>query len=545
MAAAIDTGEKDGKVRRGIPPLSGIEELKKVFRAKGREEEKRKTGASKGKQPEVVTHWIGVDGEIQSGAPPLSGVDDLIKIFSARRREEEKRKRAKQGKEKQLGHRSFTGCNELEAQIGNPGITPPKLDDLGVRPPHGGTPGPAQESQPRTKTTNTIAGELIEEIDGHLASATHVLESPQEDATPQTSTIPVKIPLSKLERVRQMEFKSSIQLEAREVRLSPSELEKLRTFSVFVGTPNQQTLFDRQLPQCHRYVVELQRAGSGPHTYICIEGLKKEEDIRKFYAVMSQRKYRKYYEPWKLCFRMGEVPNCAAPGPPPASGETDALGYTGQIHVGAALTLCGSVARIKTKHGERTATIGGLIQAGGDTFALTTEHPSSHQERLTDDHATRGSGASTSTTLQGLDLPDDVESILIIDDPVIEGAEKMPLDWIDDTPLIIEIKSIHDGDDWCLIPIPEESRLPNLCGIPDAHMITGLCSMEDPRGQLVYATCGMSGLVAGYVSAAPSFLDGLDGPIQVRAIHLEGGKGMSRLSLSWTYRAAQSSGGSV
>ncbi|KAM7184914.1 hypothetical protein V8F20_012006 [Naviculisporaceae sp. PSN 640] len=496
-AAAIGNKDKHVDIRTGIPlePPRGFKRAVEAMRREGgravqavrRQGPRRKKTVKKGKQPEVVANCNGLEGQNGSSTRPLPPSQST--------------------KQKEV--------------VPKPTIRPSQV-------PNGSLTEPAKGGPSQAKQTNTVYGEPVMPSEGHSVTST-ATERPQETSTAQPSTIPVKIPRSKFDRIRHMEFKTSIQLKAREVRLSKPETDKLGAFSEFVSTRNQQILFGkRPLPQCHAYVVELHHECPEPQTYICISGLKEEDDIRRFYAVMSQREHRKYYEPWKLCFRMAEVPNCAAPCALTAAGQdNNPTSPVCRIFVDdLAITLCGAPARIRTERGERMATIGGLIQAGGEIFALTTGHAASTQERSLDESTMWASSASTSATLQDLDLPDDVESILIIDDPEIVSEGKRSVTWEPECfgPVGVDSNTIHEEDDWCLIAIPEEYHFPNLCNIPELHMLTGMYSGEDPGDQHVYATGARSGIVGGYVAPAPSFLIRSNGSIQVRAVNLEGGQ---------------------
>ncbi|KAM7184913.1 hypothetical protein V8F20_012005 [Naviculisporaceae sp. PSN 640] len=346
-----------------------------------------------------------------------------------------------------------------------------------------------------------------------------------------TNSIPIKIPLTKLERLRHMVFKSSTELRAREKEQpTRTEIERLRIFSEFVGIPNQKILFKRQLPQCHRYLVELAVDGSQSQTYICIEGLKKQEDIRLFYAVMSQRKYRKYYEPWKLCFRMVEVSNCGTA----ATDDPGMEKVSAECHIyleEGALTLCGSHIKLVTEHGERISTIGGLIQVGPVIYALTTAHTSGWP-----DGASSTTDITDTNTLRDDDFPDDVESILIVSDsttPELTTSEAVtPLE---PHPSGTEAKAPvtvceNQKDDWCLIPVSQKYQLPNADWTPGksfgSTVITDIYT-DDPGGLPVYSVQGKRQMSVGSVGYAPSFLDGLHGPIEVWAVNLEDSLGQS------------------
>jgi len=103
---------------------------------------------------------------------------------------------------------------------------------------------------------------------------------------------------SKLERVTALNYISSKTAKARLATMTPAELNKLRVFSTFLSPVKTQiTLFGKELRRCRFHLVELDSA-----KYICIEGLSRPADIRRFHQVMSQTRYRSLYHPWKLCY---------------------------------------------------------------------------------------------------------------------------------------------------------------------------------------------------------------------------------------------------
>ncbi|KAM7195016.1 hypothetical protein V8F33_006885 [Rhypophila sp. PSN 637] len=320
---------------------------------------------------------------------------------------------------------------------------------------------------------------------------------------PFTSTVPVTVPISKLERVRQMEFRSSKQVKAREIPLSKTDVEKLRTFSEFVGTPNQIALFGRQLPQCHRYAVQLELDDSKTQTYICIEGLRKNEDIRDFYAVMSQKRYRKYYEPWKICFRMVEVSKSAAS----ASNcqDVEEVPISSQIILKPeALTLCGALVKL---------------------YALTTAHSDLASDSTT---STLAASPSPAQTLKVEDLPDEVGKILILDyhmGPQEGSFRRAELKWeVGQAEEFVPPKIYEDHrDDWCLIPLPQEYQLPNIdlndITIRTSPIVFSDVYTEYPGNLSVRSyshSLGQS--YPGVVAVAPSFLDGECGTVEVWAV---------------------------
>jgi hypothetical protein len=350
------------------------------------------------------------------------------------------------------------------------------------------------------------------------------LQSPSRVGT----SIPVAVPLSKLERVRTLRLVSSKTIIAREVFTSRRDRERLRLFVSYVRTKNQRTLFNRELPQCVGYLVEIDEGSGPPQTYICIDGLVEEADIKDFYSVMSQRSCRKFYEPygWKLCFNSVSVDMTAA--------ET----YQTSAHPDD-LTMCGALLRTERDGQSWISSIGGLVMVNNLFYAITTAHrPTPARTRSSSTFP-----SSPATTLRDEDFPDHVESALVM---TIDG-EKLggPAAGVNQQPepdpqtswWNITSRSITEqGDDWRLVPVSVDYELPNSITLPGTKGMGDLIPptsdeprilyvsecVDEPGGSPVLIKAGVSGLCSGTVSLAPSYLDGQDGPLEVWAVHING-----------------------
>ncbi|KAM7212447.1 hypothetical protein V8F06_012173 [Rhypophila decipiens] len=467
---APEADDVNDNIRKGVPKLSTLERWNARFRSQQRIDAERRRLA-KGKQVETIENGspVRADSELPDNGPAEQSLQSVVNT-----REPSAEEGATQASPSSEKHRPGPALLGLEQ----------------LRPPPPMTIAPLIPPQPV-----------------------------ELSSTSTTRSIPVSVRFSKLERVRQMKLKSSKEVNAREIPLSKSELEKMRTFSEFVGTPNQVALFGRQLPQCYRYAVQLELDGSEAQTYICIEGLRKKEDISDFYAVMSQKKYRKYYEPWKICFRTVEVSNCADVLPH-GQGMEDTTGSFRINPTESKLTLCSSYVKLVTGHGERVSTIGGVIQLGSELFALTTAHTlGAHLASPTE-------ATSAAQTLRDEDFPDDLEKILILmadAEPKRKHHKPTDVNWshveLSVAPRVYE----HHGEDWCLLPLPKQYQLPNADWTSDtASYATAISEVYnvDPVGLSVHSLFGPN-RYAGFVSLAPSFLDGEHGPVEVWAVHLD------------------------
>jgi len=352
-----------------------------------------------------------------------------------------------------------------------------------------------------------------------------------------TGDIAVMVPLSKLERVRTLRFRNSDTVNAREVVPSERDKEKLRQFSSFVGTPNQLTLFGRRLPECHRYLVEIDESAGGVRTYVCIEGLSNDDDIRDFHAVMCQRSCRKYYDPWHLCFRKCSVTRTAS--------EDNTISAEKQEH---APTLCGSL--LTTTRGKEswTSTIGGLIEVDGRLCALTT----SHSPREASCVSSTSTYASAASRFSEADYPDDVGSVLVLVDDEkstastqatrnnkpAKGTAGKSESWT-----LGDIHQTLEGDDWRLVHIPKSSTYLNYLGhfhldklatheldlsnspssaAREPRLRYLMDYVEKPSAHPVTIKTGVTGYHSGKISLGSSFLDGKDGPMEVWTVHLAG-----------------------
>jgi len=358
------------------------------------------------------------------------------------------------------------------------------------------------------------SGSIAMPLSSKFPGKQHIPVSPRRAAPslPQpvraAPSIPVQVPLSILERVRFLRFESSTNVRAHEVSPSPRDKEKLVTFASYVGTGNQTVLFGRQLPQCHVYLVQIEEGSTLDLTYsICIEGQFTDADTRDFYAVMSQRSCRKFYEPWKLCFRRVDVSYVAS---------RRYLLYSDPDRK----TLCGTIFRTTDSTEEsQVSTIGGLIQVDGQLVAITTAH---HPPDPGPD-ASPSLFASPATTLTGEDFPDDLESALVI---VVEEPYKgnIPLKptpdvWTSNSLGTTEV--LEEGDDWCLVQVPEEQRLPN-CISSLQFGLDYITQLEpDPPLREVIIQAGVSGVHSGLTSPTSSFLLGRGDPQEVWTVNLD------------------------
>jgi hypothetical protein len=253
---------------------------------------------------------------------------------------------------------------------------------------------------------------------------------------------------------------------------------------------------------------------------------------------MSQRKYRKYYEPWKLCFKRVEVSYTSG-----KEADLD-LGHD-------ELTLCGTLLHAAHSGVTRISTIGGLLEVNGHLMALTTSFdPQPVPFGAGRNGNLDATDSSAATTLNDIDFPDDVAEALVFESGKAAACPAAPPDidgenmgGVDRGPVVIFQPDIaapitpvrgaagHKAD--CrLIPVKDQYELPNIVwfsGPSDKdqqasrHYITDFC--RNPSLASVMLSAGVSGTHSGIMSVGPSLIDGKYEPLEVWSLHLDGGTG--------------------
>lgn len=302
------------------------------------------------------------------------------------------------------------------------------------------------------------------------------LASPQVAQHGPVSGFPVVVQLGVLDRLRELEFASSLGLRAeRMAYFAPAEQQKLKNFQREFNRVRIDWFRGRVMPNVrfelvvlvkddgsngkrHATVTSAPRGNEGT-TSICIRGLQTDGDIREFHRVMSKEFIRRLYKPLRLSYDRSIIRTAAK--------RTEATyAYYPSPH---GMTLCGAAIHTTTTNGESfTSTIGGIVDAGGHLYAITTSH--SPRDEL--QHSSPGS-TSTSDPVNDPQLPseyeDDVQSPLVLglpnsdsETPSIESASPQifPARF---QPLLgsDQARSGLEGDDWRLIPLSGVHCLPN------------------------------------------------------------------------------------
>ncbi|KAK3688675.1 hypothetical protein B0T22DRAFT_160720 [Podospora appendiculata] len=327
----------------------------------------------------------------------------------------------------------------------------------------------------------------------------------------------VRLPLSKLERLSKLNFVGSMDLRAQSVRMTKAEETKLRTFSTFLSTAKTQIiLFGKQMPRCrHRLVTLDTGTPPAPVKYICIEGLRDPADIKLFHKVMSQTRYRSLYEPWKLCYEASSISKPAA-------------SHYAVQKLKDKDTYCGAVLELQDGADRWLSTIGGLVEIGGQLYAMTTAHQPDEAPPFVGDDSSFP--ASPADTLVEDNFPDDVESAYVFTpdtathtipprtslerkfSTLSSSTSPSPPPFPFDLPYARPI--IH-GQDWQLIPVYRQRQLPNSIHEPwrtEKNYIFDVC--DSPSGRSVAVNAGISGICYGTMSLSASFLIGDDDLVQ-------------------------------
>jgi hypothetical protein len=396
----------------------------------------------------------------------------------------------------------------------------------------------------------------------------------------QTSSVggkTVQIRLSKRERLKQLRLTSKENVGAEDFKWTEEETIKLRTFSEFVNPIKAQiNLFGKQLPMCRHSLVNIQLTPVDDRVkHICIEGLSREEDIVCFHAVMSQRRYRKLYEPWKLCYEASKLVKAAAVDL--GAGESSAEKH--QQH-----SICGAPVMAMNKDGAALwfSTAGGLVQityqGKEGVYAMTSSH---RPDFAPPADSLSSLNASWADTVVDDDLPEDVESPLVFlsekhadeeddgiqQDSILESARRDAIwdnfrqNWGFHQPNTITPSEVYyilglqgngqselsisfnsrptvmkdalEGPHCLFIPVDQEFCQTNFVTIEVGNSMGRLTGArrryvtgigDDPSGRPVFISTGFSGACTGNIAMNPSFVTGMgDEVTEVWTVDLDDG----------------------
>ncbi|KAI1393366.1 uncharacterized protein F4822DRAFT_9683 [Hypoxylon trugodes] len=505
--------------------------------------------------------------QVKENVAPLAGSPDGA-VIDARR------SAAKSANQGQIGRRQAVPRIPNNSDVAHDGIKYPSLSATKSLPESNLASDNQRRENPENPTSNSTQVEnTAEPIDGTQHRNGQEQENHRNKGKPRSNALSsVQVPLSKLERARKLTFATSDTFTAEKIEANSDEKERLREFMNFL-TPskNQHALFKRQLPLFAVTLVSINTRHASRHvlppgtarTYICIHGSLSDADVSEVHAVLSTKKNRQRYSPWRLCFNQITITPAAA-----SSSSEDGY-YRANIN-SKIQTLCGAQLQIIEPQLSWLSTIGGLVEIDGRYFAITTSHKPGKPSDT--DHDSLILDTLHTETLSDVDFDDDVDSAIIIRDgsnaetaridysnsennkvhfnttKQLRYSEKSPsqeeqvgpsgpqTSWCD----IKTSAPTLSGVEWHLIPVKEQYQFPNILIGPNitAKENNHESAKPNPRYALKYSSClveadvyvksGRSGLLKGNLLPSPSFfaIPGHETALEVWIANLEDSKSM-------------------
>ncbi|OCK73678.1 hypothetical protein K432DRAFT_410498 [Lepidopterella palustris CBS 459.81] len=194
----------------------------------------------------------------------------------------------------------------------------------------------------------------------------------------------VVVPLSKVERLKQWTFASTLELIADDsATFEQQDWEKFDAFLASWNRNNSTWSYwlpkERKLHFLVRITSKTFSQNQPGQTYICINGLRSKEDITAFHHILSQQPIKAIYSPLRICFGKPRTISPAA----------DNQIFT--AHIGANdWTLCGTLVTVRNDSDGlvTVSTIGGVVEIDGSIYAITTNYPR-HSEQQYEESVTR------------------------------------------------------------------------------------------------------------------------------------------------------------
>lgn len=340
-----------------------------------------------------------------------------------------------------------------------------------------------------------------------------------EAAATGTGILDVEVRLTIQEKLLTLVLASALGLKAdRMADFTEQEGERLRQFQTAYDANRTSWFRGRRMPSIIFELVALRSDDTDssskrrPETSICIRGLSSEHDIRKFHEVMSRSAIRRLYSGLRLSYDKTLIQRPARVVDEEYDHLPSSLGET----------MCGT--RLVTRRPSAvpwSSTIGGIIEVGGELYAITSSHTPDDGE-VASGTASLVDGSSHSTLVDA-DYDDDVESALILDLPHLSksvsgggnatetgvSGETLSYFW---PTLTVSGPTLEDGDDWRLIRLSTKYCFPN--SVPRAQEHTSatnrmyLTESRDrrPSRSKVSIPAGFSGLCGGTLLSNPAFI---------------------------------------
>ncbi|KAJ8133419.1 hypothetical protein O1611_g198 [Lasiodiplodia mahajangana] len=384
----------------------------------------------------------------------------------------------------------------------------------------------------------------------------------------------IHIPRGKLDLLRKIRIAGPETIKIEDAVFSAVHREKLRKFLGVLGSKKDQIeLFGKELPLCRAYLVQVIEGTADPAPYICIQGLKNAADITRIHSAMSHKRYRALYDPLRLCYEtsdLSHIGNPESPETPQSSSHTTSRGgsslpvgflspipeFPSQLLPDTGLqtcyeylpvaddrTYCGALSRTFANGKISLSTFGGLVEVDGTTCLMTCQHGFSELSTSTI--------PSLSDTLAESDVPPKVEGPLVFcSRDIYNDPGNLSHDVSEEETRLASLGTfgetgwkslsiggaIRKGREWCLVPMPGHSILPNFIERPNSKKgkstsepeIFYLDQVAEPEPGHVtyisYADC------SGFISGNTSFLfgGGTEGALEVWTVVMEGEKGLQK-----------------
>jgi len=328
--------------------------------------------------------------------------------------------------------------------------------------------------------------------------------------------------LTPMERLRSFTTASSIYLKADpNAEFGPDVKESIKRFAGFLHGNWIELFQGRRLPEIVLVPVAVSDGCDPPKVsgaYICVKGLRSDEEILLVHLALSQKAVRRHYAPLKLCYDRSHV-SFAAEETSPSRVRISGPPRGHQ-------TLCGRM--LYTERGGSTwiTTIGGLITVGSRHFLMTSTDHSQEPSNSAADELVLGHREDSLSPVDALvdgDFDDDVERAVVLRTvSEVKEHETAPLarPSVDleaecACPLSCTYDIVgadSDSSHWRLMPAPEDLCLPNYISVPaDIFGPTPSSGyIHEYRPSLesspVVINAGVSGLSAGSLAGNPSYL---------------------------------------
>jgi len=256
--------------------------------------------------------------------------------------------------------------------------------------------------------------------------------------------------------------------------------------------------------------------------WLCVHGLQTKQDITYFHLRLSTKLARATYHPLKLCYDQSLIRRGAAMG--------------NLVLEGSGRTLCGRSILHGSDGQTWYSTLGGVLQANGRFFAITTSHRPEVVSGTLDSLS-----MNSDSILNDLDVNvQDFQQAIIIDETSWHHVELIPPEG-NPNPASLSVRDFGcghelvldetiyegpDGSDWCLHEIEPSVVRPNFIHHTDYRRY--ITSTQDvPRKSSVAILSARGGIIQGELSTGISYLKPSSGKRSILCwtVHIESDHG--------------------